>query len=61
MENPKIEFTIDELNSLLMSLNKEKPKDKELVKKIELVYQSAFRKSFDDLDITWNGTLSQNN
>ena len=30
-------------------------------KKIELVYQSAFRKSFDDLDITWNGTLSQNN
>jgi hypothetical protein len=50
MEKPKIEFTIDELNSLLMSLNKEKPKDKELVKKIELVYQNAFRKSFDDLE-----------
>lgn len=50
MENPKIQFTIDELNSLLMSLNKEKPKDKELVKKIELVYQAAFRKSFDDLE-----------
>ena len=58
MEKPKIEFTIDELNSLLMSLNKEKPKDKELVKKIELVYQNAFRKSFEDLDITWNDTLS---
>ena len=61
MENPKIEFTIDELNSLLMSLYKEKDKHKELVNKIELVHQNAIRKSFEDLDITWNGTLSQNN
>lgn len=53
-----IEFTIDELNSLLMSLYSEKHKDKELIKKIELVHQHAIRKSFEDLDITWNGTLS---
>lgn len=57
-KNYSIEFTIDELNTLLMSLYKEKDKYKELVKKIELVHQHAITKSFEELDITWGGTLS---
>jgi hypothetical protein len=47
-----IEFTIDELNSLLMSLYIDKDKNKELVNKIELVHQHAIRKSFEDLDVS---------
>ena len=46
MKNYLIEFTFDELNSLLMSLYKEEDKYKELIKKIELVHHDAIRKSF---------------
>jgi hypothetical protein len=40
MKNYLIEFTFDELNSLLMSLYKEEDKYKELIKKI----RKSFRK-----------------
>ena len=50
MENYLIEFTFDELNSLLMSLYKEKDKHKELINKIELVHQDAIRKSFENME-----------
>lgn len=42
-----IEFTINELNTLLMSLPK--TTDKELLNKIDKVYQYAFREGFDNL------------
>lgn len=48
MENYLIQFTLDELNSLLMSLYKEKDKYKDLINKIELVHQDAIRKSFEN-------------
>ncbi len=57
MENYLIEFTFDELNSLLMSLYKEEDKYKELIKKIELVHHDAIRKSFRKME-PFNITIS---
>jgi hypothetical protein len=57
MKNYLIEFTFDELNSLLMSLYKEKDKHKELINKIELVHQDAIRKSFEKME-PFNITIS---